>query len=61
MKILVLIASCFTQHIHTQVVYKESPWHYLNTEIKTTSFGDLKAIYIYIYNHHSSKPGQIAA
>ena len=41
----VLIASCFMQQIHTYVhsVYKESPRHYLNTEIK--KFGDLKPIY----------------
>ena len=51
MKILVLIARCFTQHI-------QSPWHYLNTEMKHHKFWRFKS-HLYIYNHHSSKPRQI--
>ena len=41
-------------YIHS--VYKESPRHYLSTEIKDHKFWKFKT---HFYSHHSSKPGHI--
>ena len=41
-------------YIHS--VYKESPRHYLSTEMKDHKFWKFKT---HLYNHHSSKPGHI--
>ena len=48
LKYLVLIASCFTEHIHTYVrtVYKESPMQCKSIEIKDHKFWRFKTLYI---------------
>ena len=55
MKMLSLIANCFTQHMCMYVysVYKNFPRHCLSIENKDHKLWRFKT---HLYNHHSSKP-----